>query len=581
MKEFINKIHKLIKQYMTLEVIGLMLTALYTLAIFGSPLVSKYLIDEVIPGNSFTKLYIGLGIFFAVCAAQPIVGYFKDILFMNITENVTRDIRKSLFSKVIGAPLKFFDSTKKGEIVSRIVNDGRAASEFITNFFVIFVKNVILIIMIIIGMLLMSVKLTSIVLCLFVIFFVINFTLSKKFSKMSMEQQKNYDAICISISQMAESIVTIKAFLSEEEIKNKYHELLSKIYKDNKKIRSLHILLNNLTNVLVVLSLSVIYGIGTLSIMKEEVTLGTVISMGLYFQLLVQPVYELLNNNIELRKTMPIFDRIYEYFDMENETYSYDSSVKLEGEIKVDNLSFAYKDDSVQSLNNINMKIPSKGLFAFVGHSGAGKSTLVKLLMRLYEPTQGTIKIGSTNISNLEVNKLRENISFVPQEVNLFNASVKDNIRCGNKEVTNEDITRVCKKLKLHDKILSLPEGYDSIITERVNLSGGEKQRVSIARALVRRPGIFILDEPTAALDPENELIIRDTIETLAKDSIVIVIAHRISTIINADKIFVFENGSIAESGDHNALIAKKGIYADFVLNNDKSDEDKASKKTT
>jgi ABC-type multidrug transport system fused ATPase/permease subunit len=266
--------------------------------------------------------------------------------------------------------------------------------------------------------------------------------------------------------------------------------------------------------------------------------------------------------------------------DMEGETYSYDSSVELKGEIKVKNVSFAYKEDNKQSLSNINMTIPEKGLFAFVGHSGAGKSTLVKLLMRLYDPTEGTIHIGNISIKDLAVNKLRENISFVPQEINLFNTSVKDNIRCGNQAITDEDIVKVCKKLKLHEKISSLPEGYDSIISERVNLSGGEMQRLSIARALVKKPTIFVMDEPTAALDPENEFIIRETIEALSKEHIVLVIAHRISTIMNADKIFVFENGSIVESGNHNTLISKKGIYADYVLNNDKADDDSNCNKT-
>jgi ABC-type multidrug transport system fused ATPase/permease subunit len=219
------------------------------------------------------------------------------------------------------------------------------------------------------------------------------------------------------------------------------------------------------------------------------------------------------------------------------------------------------------------MILPEKGLIAFVGHSGAGKSTLAKLLLKLYSPSQGNIYVGGKNINEIAVNTLRGNISFVPQEVDLFNQSIRDNIVCGNLAVTDEEIIQICTRLKLHEKIMELPEGYDSIITERVNLSGGEKQRIATARALVKKPKIFILDEPTSSLDPENEIIIRETIEDLSKRSLVIVIAHKITTIKNADMIYVFDKGRLVENGKHDALIAKNGIYADFVLNPTKSSD--------
>ncbi len=573
MKLLVKRIVSLIKKYLAMEVIGFVFTVLYAIAAFGSPIVSKYLIDEVIPTNTINKLYIGLGIFFIVCVSQPLIGYFKDILFLNITESVTYDIRERLFSKIINAPMKFFDSINKGDIVSRVINDGRSASQFITNFFVIFIKNILMIAVIAIGMLYLSIKLTVIVGVLFLIFFLINWLISKKFNKLSREQQQNYDLMCTNITQMAECIVTIKAFTSEEIFVEKYKSVLTKTFKANKKIMSLNILLNNLTNILVVLSLCVIYGLGALSVMEGTMTLGTVIAMGLYFQLLVQPVYELLGNNIELQKTIPIFDRIYEYFDMENEKYKRGYSEKLNGDITIENLFFSYKSDGIESLRNINLKIQNKGLIALVGHSGAGKSTLVKLILKLYKPSSGRILIGNKDINEIEANVLRDNISFVSQDIDLFNSSIKRNIMCGNKDIKEEEIIEICKRLKLHEKVMTLPDGYDSVITERVNLSGGEKQRLAIARALVKNPPIFIFDEPTSALDHENENIIRETMEEIAKNHLVIVIAHKITTIVNADNIYVFEKGQVVESGKHDMLIKNNSIYSDFVNSSDKSAE--------
>lgn len=567
MKVFLKRIINLIKPYILLETLGAILTVLYTLAVFASPIVSKYLIDEVIPTKSSYKLYVGLGIFLAVCILQPIFGYFKDLIFLNITESVTLNIRKKLFLRVINAPLKFFDTTNKGEIISRIINDGRGASEFITNFFVVFVKNIILIFMILVGMFYLSTAITGIVIVLFLVFFILNWRLSRRFSGLQAELQKNYDFICTTVNQMADSVATIKSFLVEEKITEKYNQVITKAYKDNKRIGYLNILLNNLTNVIVIISLVVIYGVGTLSVMSDKMTLGTVIAMGLYFQLLVQPVYELLNNNIQFRKTMPIFDRLYEYFNIENESYK-DDQVPLMGEISVEGLYFGYNDNNFV-LDDLNLKIEKNKLIALVGSSGSGKSTFVKLLLGFYRPGLGKIKIGDKDILEIGVNILRENISFVPQDIELFNTSIKENILCGKPNASLDEIIDICKRLRLHEKISSLPDGYNSIVSERVNLSGGEKQRIAIARALIKQPQIFILDEPTSSLDPENETILREILEALSKKCTVIVIAHKMTTITNADKIFVFENGKIVEQGTHSSLLNESGIYLNFVHNNE------------
>ena len=573
MKTTIKRIVEIIKPYMVLEILGLILTIIYTLAVFAAPMVSKYLIDEVLHTNSREKVYYGVGIFFAVCALQPIVGYFKDILFLNITENITFTIRERLFSKVIKAPLKFFDNTNRGDILSRIINDGRGASSFVTNLFVVFIKDVLLIIMILIGMIYLSPIITGSVLILFFLYFVLNMKLSKKFNQLSQKSQENFDLICTTINQSVNSITTIKSFQIEKEINEDFSKVLKNAYEYNKKIGYLSTLLNNMTSIVVILSLCIIYGLGTLMVMENKATLGTLIALATYFQLLVQPVYELQNNNIQYQTTIPIFDRIYEYFEMAIEKIEQSTGKEIKGRIDVKDVSFSYKDN-VDVLNNINLQIPSKGLISLVGSSGSGKSTFVKLLLGLYKPTGGKIYISNEDIEKIGINALRKNISFVPQEIDLLNASVRENIICGNKSLTDNQIIDICKKVGIHDKFMSLPKGYGNIISERVDLSGGEKQRLGIARALIKNSSIVILDEPTSALDPENETNIRTLIEDIAKEKAVIVIAHKLSTILNSDRIVVFDKGKIVEQGTHASLIDKDGIYAKFILNSDNISQD-------
>jgi ABC-type multidrug transport system fused ATPase/permease subunit len=547
MKQTFVRVLKLIKPYIPAEIAGLSLTMVYTSAVFAAPIVSKYLIDEVLPSHSQTKLYFGLIMFFFVCMLQPVAGYVKDIIFLNISENITYAIRKSLFAKIIQAPLQFFDRTPKGEILSRVINDGRSSSEFVSHLFVVMAKNILLIGMILGGMFFLSVQITVIVLAMFALFLFLNSKLSRKFTELSARAQRNFDSICTGINQMLDCIVTIKSFPMVDHVKGEFDKELHNTWLCNKKIGCLSILINNITGIITVFSLCIIYGLGMLLVMSGKTTLGTVMALGLYFQMLIQPVYELQSNNIEYQKTLPIFDRLYEYLELPGEEEPSNPRRKVTGgEIVAENVSFAYHNQ-IEALDDINLVIPSRGLISLVGRSGSGKSTFIKLLMGFYIPTSGRISIGGQDLLEIGVGALRNMISLVPQEIDLFHCSVKDNIICGTSGVTDEAVVDLCKRLDLHGRISAFPEGYDSIISERANLSGGEKQRIGIARALIKNAPVLIFDEPTAALDPENENIIRNILEDIARERTVIVATHKLSTIVHSNQIIVFDNGKIVK----------------------------------
>jgi ABC-type bacteriocin/lantibiotic exporter with double-glycine peptidase domain len=557
MKKTMHRIWELIRPYFSAEILGLALTIVNTAAVFAAPIVSKYLIDEVLPAHSQEKLYYGLGLFLITCLAQPLAGYLKDLIFLSISENITYDIRKNLFARIIEAPLHFFDATPKGEIISRIINDGRSSSEFVSHLLIIVVKDFLLVIMVLGGMFYLSVPITAAVLLLLGIFIFVNSRLSRKFTALSAQTQQNFDSICKNVNQMLDGIITIKAFLLGDTVKMNFEHTLHNAFVCNKKVGSLGIFINNLTGSITVLALGVIYGLGMWLVISGKTTLGAVMALGIYFQLLTQPVLELQNNQIAYQKMLPIFTRLNEYLELKAEQTGVNQAEPVQGKIVAKNLSFAYHN-AEETLHDINLVIPARGLIGLVGRSGSGKSTFVKLLLGFYLPTAGTITIGEKNILEIGVGDLRNSISFVPQEIDLFNCSIKENISCGRPEITAERIVALCKQLGLHEKISALPEGYDSIISERVNLSGGEKQRIGIARALIKNAPVVIFDEPTAALDPENEAIIRNILEELSRERTVIVVAHKSTTIAKAQQIVVFDQGRIVKDGVKRAISAEE-----------------------
>lgn len=565
MKKFIKDLWKIAKIYKWYELKGLVYTILYTIAVFEVPLIFKDLVDNVIPSDSLKNLIVGILMFFCVCISQPIFGYLKNIVFMSVSEKMTILFREKMFNKIINAPIDFFDNSNNGAIVSRISNDGKSISEFIANFFIVILKNIILIAMVIIQMLFLCKEVTLIVIFLYSIYFFFNWKISKKFTPMSREIQKSYDQICIKINRSVGSINTIKAFNREDQVKKEFKEIIEENYLNNIKFKKLNMLMGSISNAIMITSLSIIYGMGSFFAMKGTITIGTVIALGTYFQILVQPVYEILNSNIDIRSIMPIFDRINEYIDLETEKSSDENSdiVSIE-EIEMENVSFKYKNGS-HALNNINLKLPSKGIFAIVGDSGAGKSSLIKLLSAFYNSYDGEIRINKKELKSYGVSDIRSVISLVSQDIELLNKSIKDNIKMG-RDIEEIQIKEVIEKLNLEETINKLELRYETIINERINLSGGEKQRISIARALVEDSLVYVFDEPTAALDTINEKRVKDILEELSKKRLVIIVTHNLSLLNKADCIYTMKNGEIVEKGSYETLI-KGDTYFSKLMN--------------
>lgn len=563
MRKVIKELYAYAKLYIRQELLGLFFTVLYTGAIFLSPIVSKYLIDEVMPSKSMEKLVTGIMIFFLGCIGQPVFGYLKNRIFMRVSEKTTVRFRENMFNKVMDAPLKFFDESNMGAIVSRISNDGKSISEFITNFFVVFLKNIILIVIILVGMFLLSAKMTLFVILLFSIYFVINYYMSKKFLPLSKKIQQCYDNICIKINHSVAQINTVKLFNQEEVIKKEFKDIIEESYYYNMKSRNLSMLINGLNNALVITCLTLVYGYGSYMVIKGESTIGTIIAFGLYFQNLVQPIYEFLNNNIDIRNMEPIIERINEYLNLESERAGDGKALDAIEKLELKKVNFAYPN-GVQALTNIDMKFPKNGLYAIVGDSGAGKSTLIKLLSALYDSYDGGIYVNGRELKQYGVQQIRQNISFVTQEIELRNTSIRENIKL-DKDIEDKEIEEIIEFVNLKDVVDKLEHGLDTVMNERTNLSGGEKQRLAIARALVKRSSVYIFDEPTAALDTLNEKNIKEMIEELSKEKIVIIITHNLGLLNEADMIYVMKQGNVMEHGVYSEL-KESGRYFSTLM---------------
>lgn len=563
MKKVIKELCNYAKVYWKQEMLGTFFTVLYTGAVFLSPIVSRYLIDDVMPSKSMDKLTAGIIIFFLGCIGQPVFGYIKNRIFMGVSEKTTVKLRENMFNRMIDAPLRFFDETNMGAIVSRISNDGRSISDFITNFFVVVLKNIVLILIILAGMLLMSVRMTLFIVLLFGIYFFINFYMSKKFGPLSKKIQQCYDNICIKINHSVAQINTVKLFNQEETVKRQFKDIIDESYYYNIQSRKLSMLINFLNNSMVITSLTLVYGYGSYMVIKGESTIGTIIAFGLYFQNLVQPIYEFLNNNIDIRNMEPIIERIEEYTNLEPERAGNGEELSEIRDMELKNVSFTYAN-GVTALEKINMNFHQNGLYAIVGDSGAGKSTLIKLISALYDSYEGDIYINGVELRHYGVQQIRENISFVTQEIELSNSSIRDNIKL-NKDMDDDEIEKIIQFVNLKEVVNKLEDGLDTVMNERTNLSGGEKQRLAIARALVKQSSIYIFDEPTAALDTVNEKNIKAIIEELAKEKIVIIITHNLALLNEADCIYVMKQGRVMERGVYGEL-KQEGKYFSVLM---------------
>ncbi len=513
-----------------------------------------------------TLLFAG-GFFTLAALFKTGCAYMAAYEIIYIRNGVVRDIRRLIYNKILNLPLPFFSEERKGDIIARTTGDVQEVENSIMNSLDMFFQNPILIIIYLAAMVLMSWQLTLFVLILLPIMGTLIGKVGRSLKKSSKEGQDKMGEILSNIEETLSGLRVIKAFNAEKKVEtsfSQYNEDYRRIMNRLMRRRSLaHPMSEFLGTIVVVI---VVWFGGTLILRNEPILEASqFISYIALFYSIINPAKQFSTALYSIQKGTAAMDRIDDILNAESTIKEIESPKPLKQfntSIEYRNVSFAYRADRLV-LKNINLTIPKGKTIALVGQSGSGKSTFVDLLPRFYDVAEGAILIDGINIKETSFHDLRELMGNVNQDPILFNDTIYNNITFGVEHATQEQVEQAARIANAHEFIMQTENGYQTVIGDRGGkLSGGQRQRLSIARAVLKNPPIMILDEATSALDTESEKLVQEALDNLMRNRTSIVVAHRLSTIRNADLICVFHEGEIVEQGSHEELLKLNGIYA-------------------
>jgi len=501
-----------------------------------------------------------------VFSAKNISLYIKNITLSIVQYRLIRDLRNKLYSHFHYLSLSYFNKNKSGELTAVLVNDiDNMRNSLSIMFQKLFVEPINIIILMSL-LFIVSTKLALIALLIIPVSGIIIFGISHSIRRRSARSQAQLAGMTSMIAETIGSMRIVKAFATKGFEINRFAKETQKYYKLMLRRDRLRFVSSPVSETFGATIAALLLWVGARDVLViESISSEDFLRFILLLFSLFQPLKNLTNVVNELQNGLASADRVFTIMDIKSDIQDVDNAVEvndLKNTLSFENVSFSYGDEKDKVLNNINFQINKGEILALVGPSGAGKSTLVDLIPRFYDTLSGSIKIDGKDIKKLKINSLRSLMGIVTQETFLFDDSVKANIAYGVENISDDKIKDAAIAANAHEFIKELPDGYNTIIGERgVSLSGGQKQRIAIARAIVKNPPILILDEATSSLDSESEKHVQSAIENLMSERTVFVIAHRLSTVHNANKILVLENGQIVQEGKHDELVNIDGLY--------------------
>ena len=501
-----------------------------------------------------------------VFSAKNISLYIKNITLSIVQYRLIRDLRNKLYSHFHYLSLSYFNKNKSGELTAVLVNDiDNMRNSLSIMFQKLFVEPINILILMSL-LFIVSTKLALIALLIIPVSGIIIFGISHSIRRRSARSQAQLAGITSMIAETIGSMRIVKAFANKGFEINRFAKETQKYYKLMLRRDRLRFVSSPVSETFGATIAALLLWVGARDVLViESISSEDFLRFILLLFSLFQPLKNLTNVVNELQNGLASADRVFAIMDIKSDIQDSDNAIEikdLESSLSFKDVSFSYGDKNKKVLHNINFKINKGEIIALVGPSGAGKSTLVDLIPRFYDTLSGAVKIDGKDIKELKINSLRSLMGIVTQETFLFDDSVKANIAYGVENISDERVIDAAKAANAHEFIQNLPEGYDTIIGERgVSLSGGQKQRIAIARAIVKNPPILILDEATSSLDSESEKHVQSAIENLMNERTVFVIAHRLSTVHNANKILVLEKGQIVQEGKHDELVNSDGLY--------------------
>ena len=561
----VKKLKKYIKKYYVLIILNILL-ALVSSAVSAAPVtLIKKLFDKGIHGKNETAILYAVGGMILLSILGAFLVYWTTMLSGKISSSIYKNIVDDLYVKIQSLDMEYFSRTKVGELMTKVLNDPANVNTFILEFFE-FLKYIFTAISFLVIAIHTDWKLT---IGMFVSAPILMITVkkySKKLKKSGKERQETTGILNSKLQETLSGIRVIRAFATEKQEIHNFKKISLELKKVVMKTVGYNAKSNSVSEALNYIMVAILLLFGGYRILRGRVfTTGDFITIMTSIGSMYTPIRRSANIYNSLSTNIPSIGRIFEILDVVPEIADAPDCVKFEefrSDITFENVDFRYKDNDEKILKNINLVAKKGETVALVGNSGGGKSTLVNLIPRFFDVDAGMITIDGINVKDYKIKSLRKKIGIVPQETFLFGGTVLENIKYGNQKASVEEVIEAAKKANAHEFIEKLEQGYETEIGERgVKLSGGQKQRISIARAILENPQILILDEATSALDNESEQLVQDALEKLMKGKTTFVIAHRLSTIINSDKIVVIQQGEIRETGTHEELLNKDGIY--------------------
>lgn len=564
-KSTFKKLLVSLKPYSLSIILGLLFSAISTvLAIIGPDQIKKIgtlILKKPIELNEVTSIAIGLLIIYV---SSFIFNYLQGFLLSGVTAKLSKDYRNKLSKKINKLPLKYLDTTPTGDVLSRITNDVDVLSETLNNSLSSTITTIATVIGSLVMMLSYSWKLTIIAILILPVSVLVMSTMFKFSQKYFKMQQDELGQINGHIEEIYSGHNVISIYNGQDDALEKFDTINKKLFSSSYRGNVLSGLMHPIMNFFGNIGYALIIILGGIMSISDITFIPTVIAFVSYYRMFNNEVSQVANIFSTLQTTVAASERIFEFLEAEEQEDERHKNLQLDnikGNIEFKNVNFGYVPEK-QILYDLNVKIKGGQKVAVVGSTGAGKTTLVNLLMRFYEVNSGDILIDNVSIKELKRENVRKLFGMVLQDTWLFEGTVADNIAYGNAKATREDVIEVCKSAGIHHLIKSQPNGYDMILTEDSNFSSGEKQLLTIARAMLANAPMLILDEATSSVDTRTEVLIQKAMDKLMKNRTSFIIAHRLSTIINADVILVMKDGRIVESGNHNELLELNGVYS-------------------
>ena len=568
----INILKRLYNDFTRKYLDKIILSSFFSIIVAGSTSAIAWLLDPAIKKIFLEKdqsllLLIPFLIILAF-STKGISLYIAKILMINVGEEVKKKLQFDMLKSLINADTQFIDEKHSGKFISNLTYDVQHITNLLSTAILNLVKDSLTLIGLLVVMFLQNWKLALISLVMIPLASFASRTLGKRMRKAATQAQEKSGYLTTYLVELFKNHKIAKIFQKENLETEKADFHLGELMKKNKKISTLLVRMSPIMEVLTGIMIAIlIYYSGKL-IVNNEIEVNNFFSFLAAMMLAYQPVRSLSTLNMVINQGISAASRILPIVDTENKIQNDKNAKALEissGTINFNKIFFKYRNEEKEVLTNLNLRFEGGKMTALVGHSGSGKSTILNLIPRFYEVNRGEISIDNQCISKVTIKSLRNKISLVSQETTLFDDTIKNNIKYANEKATDEEVFEVAKLSNAHDFIEKLPQKYETVVGENgTRLSGGEKQRISIARAMIKNSPIILLDEATSSLDSETESKIQEALNTLTKNKTTIVIAHRLSTVLNSNNIYLIDSGKVIDNGKHEDLLNKSDLYKNF-----------------